>query len=62
MPDSSRAEGQLRTYQRYSSMARQAMNGEQRALYQRLAREALRQAARLDPAAHASALALAKVK
>jgi hypothetical protein len=38
------------------------MNGEQRALYQRLAREALRLAARLDPAAHASALALAKVK
>jgi hypothetical protein len=38
------------------------MNGEQRALYQWLAREALRQAARLDPAAHASALAMAKVK
>jgi hypothetical protein len=44
-------------------MARQAMNGElQRALYQYLAREALRQAARLDPAAHASGLAMAKVK
>jgi hypothetical protein len=62
MPNSSRAEGQLRTYRRYSSMVRQAMNGEQRALYQRLAREALRLAARLDPVAHASALALAKVK
>jgi hypothetical protein len=45
-------------------MARHAINGEQRSVYQCLAREALRQAASLDPAAvaRASALAMAKVE
>src|ERR1700676_4514037 len=63
MTDSSRAAGQVQIYKRYSHMARQATNGEQRRMYQCLAREALRQAAKLDPAAvaRASALAVATV-
>jgi hypothetical protein len=49
------AANQLQIYQRYSNMARHAMNDEQRTVYQCLAREALRQAAKLDPAAVACA-------
>jgi hypothetical protein len=57
MPNSSRAAGQLLIYKKYSEMARQALNSEQCAVYQCLAREALRQAAKLDPAAVARASA-----
>jgi hypothetical protein len=62
MPNSSRSAGQLLIYQRYSNMARQAINDEQRAVYQCLAREALRQAAKLDPAAVARASAVAMAR
>jgi hypothetical protein len=59
MTNASRAAGQLQIYRKYSDMARKAYNSEQRIVYQCLAREALRQAEKLDPAAvvHASALA-----
>jgi hypothetical protein len=63
MTDSSRAAGQLQLYQKYSDMARKTTNGEIREAYGCMARDALRQATKLDPAAvaHASALARAKV-
>jgi hypothetical protein len=59
MTDLSRAAQQLQLYQRYSSMARQALNDGQRAAYGRMARDALRLAAKLDPAAVANASAAA---
>jgi hypothetical protein len=59
MTDKSRAAGQLQLYQQYSNMARQAENGEKRVVYEGMARDALRQAAKLDPAAVASASATA---
>jgi hypothetical protein len=62
MPDNGRAAGQLVIYQRYSSMARQAINDEQRTVYQCLAREALRRAAKRDPAAVARASALTMLR
>jgi len=43
MTDTSRADGQLQIYQRYSSMGRQTINSQQRVVYECMAREALRQ-------------------
>jgi hypothetical protein len=61
--NASRAADQLQLYRKYSDMAHRAYNSQQRVVYQCIAREALRQAAKLDPAAatNASALAMAKV-
>jgi hypothetical protein len=56
--NSSRAADQLQPYWKYSGMAHRAFNSEQRAVYQCIAREALRQAAKLDSAAAARAIAL----
>jgi hypothetical protein len=63
MTNSSGSANQLQLYRRYSDMARQASNGEIREAYGCMARDALRQAAKLDPGAvaHASGLAMAKV-
>jgi hypothetical protein len=44
MTAASRAADRLQIYHRYSNMARQALNGEQRVTYQVIAWEALRQA------------------
>ena len=62
MTNSARAANQLHLYQKYSDMARRS-NGELSEMYGCMARDALRQAAKLDPAAVAlaSALAVAKV-
>jgi hypothetical protein len=62
MPNSTPATRQLLLYQKYSDMARSS-TGERRESYMSMARDALRQAAKLDPAAvaRASALAVAKV-
>jgi hypothetical protein len=62
MPNSSPAAHQLLLYQKYSDMARRS-HAQRRELYVRMAREALRQAAKLDPAAvtHAGGLLVAKV-
>jgi hypothetical protein len=62
MTNSARAAAQLLLYQRYSDMARRS-NGELSEAYGSMARYALRQAAKLDPAAVAreSALAMAIV-
>jgi hypothetical protein len=63
MTNSTRAANQLQLYRKYSDMARHAPNDEIREAYGCMARDALRQAAKLDPAAvaHASASAMAKV-
>jgi hypothetical protein len=63
MNNSIRAANQLKLYRKYSDMARQATNGEISEAYGCMARDALRQAAKLDPAAlaQASGVALAKV-
>jgi hypothetical protein len=63
MRNVSRAARQLQVYQQYSSMARQAFNDAQRIAYTSMARDALRQAAKLDPeaAANASAMGSARV-
>jgi hypothetical protein len=60
--NSSRSTNQLQLYRKYSDMAVRS-NGDLREAYVRMARDALRQAAKLDPAAvaHASGLAMAKV-
>jgi hypothetical protein len=50
MPDSSPAARQMLLYGKYSDMARRS-HADRRELYLRMAREALRQAAKLDPAA-----------
>jgi hypothetical protein len=52
----------LQLYRKYSDMAVRS-NGDLREAYVRMARDALRQAAKLNPAAvaHASGLAMAKV-
>jgi hypothetical protein len=61
MTDTNRAEGQLELYQRYSRIARLSANPKARTGFQNMAREALRCAAKLDPAtvANASAMAMA---
>jgi hypothetical protein len=63
MTNASRAANQLQLYRKYSDMARQAANGEISEAYGCMARDALRQASKLDPAAvaHAGALAMAKI-
>jgi hypothetical protein len=63
MTNSTQAANQLQLYRKYSDMARHAANGEISEAYGCMARDALRQASKLDPAtvAHASALAMAKV-
>jgi hypothetical protein len=62
MPDSSPAARQLLLCRKYSDMARRSRS-KLRESYERMARDALRQAAKLDSAAaaHTSALAVAKV-
>jgi hypothetical protein len=62
MTNSSRSTNQLQLYRKYSDMAGRS-NGDLREAYVRMARDALRQAAKLNPAAvaHASGLAMAKV-
>jgi hypothetical protein len=62
MTNSSRSTNQLQLYRKYSDMAGRS-NGDLREAYVCMARDALRQAAKLDPAAvaHASGLAMAKV-
>jgi hypothetical protein len=62
MRNTSRAARQLQMYQQYSSMARQAYNDAQRIAYVCMARDALRQAAKLDPEAAANAGAMAGAK
>jgi hypothetical protein len=62
MADLSRAAQQLQLYQQYSNMARQALNEGQRTAYGRIARDALRLAAKLDPAAVAIASAITMSK
>jgi hypothetical protein len=62
MPNSSPAAGQqLLLYQKYSDMARRS-HADRRKSYLRMARDALRQAAKLDAAAvaHSGALVVAK--
>jgi hypothetical protein len=61
MTSSTQAANQLQLYRKYSDMARHAANGEISEAYGCMARDALRQASKLDPGAHASALAMAKV-
>jgi hypothetical protein len=62
MPNSSAAAGQLLLYQKYSDMARSS-HAERRKSYLRMARDALRQAAKLNAVAvaHSGALVVAKV-
>jgi hypothetical protein len=62
MPDSSPAARQLLLCQKYSDMALRS-HTKLRESFVRMARDALRQAVKLDPAAvaHTSALAVAKV-
>ena len=57
------ADGELRLYQQYSELA-EAAHGKIREAYACMAREALRRAAKLDPAAVAvaSAKAMAKLR
>jgi hypothetical protein len=62
MSDSSRAARQLQMYQQYSTMAREAFNDTQRTAYACMARDALRQAAKLDPEAVANARAMTMLK
>jgi hypothetical protein len=62
MRNTSRAARQLQMYQHYSSMARQAYNDAQRIAYGSMARDALCQAAKLDPEAAANAGAMANPK
>jgi hypothetical protein len=61
MPDSTPAARQLLLYQKYSDQARRS-SGELRESYISMARDALHQAAKLDPAAVARASALAMAK
>jgi hypothetical protein len=63
MNDGNKAEDELRLYQQYKEMAETA-HGEIREAYACMAREALRRAAKLDPAivAVASAMAMAKLR
>jgi hypothetical protein len=63
MRNTSRAARQLQIYQQYSNMARQAFNDAQRVAYACMARDALRQAAKLDPeaVANAGAMKISKV-
>jgi hypothetical protein len=61
MPNSSPVARQLLLYHKYSDMARRA-GGELREVYGCMARDALRQAAKLDPAAVANTSALATAK
>jgi hypothetical protein len=62
MSSSAPAANQLQLYRKYSDMARRS-SGDLSEMYGCMARDALRQAAKLDPAAaaHASASAMAKV-
>jgi hypothetical protein len=62
MTNPARAANHLLLYQKYSDMARRS-NGELSEAYGCMARDALRQAAKLDPVAvaRASALGMAKV-
>jgi hypothetical protein len=61
MPNSGPAAHQLLLYQKYSDMARRS-HAERRESYVRMARDALRLAAKLDPAAvaHSAGLVVAK--
>ena len=61
MPNSAQAANQLQLYRKYSDMARRS-TGELGESYMLMARDALRQAAKLDPAAVARASALAMAK
>jgi hypothetical protein len=62
MTDSARAQNKLALYRKYTDMAHRTSGGISES-YQCMAREMLRHAARLDPAAvaQASAAAMAKV-
>jgi hypothetical protein len=66
MTAKSRAKEQLELYQRYSGIARQVTNSQIRVAYESLARQALLQAAKIDPAAvanaNASAITMAKLR
>jgi hypothetical protein len=59
MTDTNRAEGRLELYQRYSRIARLSTDPKARTGFESMAREALRCAAKIDPAAVANASAMA---
>jgi hypothetical protein len=65
MTNSSQVDSKLQLYQLYIDMARQANNNEKRTVLEGMARVALGQAARFDPAAamaNTSAIAMTKVR